>query len=231
MTPYDLRPFTIGNVSYPTNTTIAPIKTSLEEIDPFTYWMLERLEVWLKHYDGDKFTVDADSCELPDNEIVKYKLPYNPITSILEQQVGFPLVSCYKVSSITYEHTLTRYSTKCIYNITYTLPALSAAQKELMVPHMKAVEDIITAKFERPGEYFGNEYSGVQEINHQETTISALQLDDATNLYLPTLIMKYEVKFREEFNITGLSPLEGVDVSQDLDGMEDVFQTSIDFDL
>lgn len=218
--PYqEYGPFRIGNVDYPLKK--SPTKdTALKLANPFLNVLLDYIEEMLNIYMKDVFIEDCKLAGLSDiTSVVEYKLPYDPTQSLISQQVEFPLLACWTSEGRTVERTFIWYSTVSTLNITYTLPPLTEAQKEILQPYLKAVLDIITAKieqgqdpnFENCKRIYSDEFGGIEYIKNISFNFG--NISRPGNLFLPTLHMKYEVGIRENINYCNFNTFDEAHIS------------------
>lgn len=238
----DYGTFKVGNVVYPLTNDIT--NSLLQDANPAVFHALSYFTSMLNIHMGARWDAVVDAAGLDEliGKVVAYNLPFDPIVSMRESQIKFPLLALWESESETSEKTFSWYQTVGTWRLTYSLPSLTSAQTEQIYPFLKAARDIIIDRSEQGYDpnYNNNQqiwsdgYGGVAKVKVLNSKFSNLQVQSpagtsgSTNLYLPTLMITFEVTYRENFDNTSLETLDGADLTQQLDAV-DFIEQKIDF--
>lgn len=224
----DYGQFQIGKVTFPL--TSSTTNSLLQDADPALYYALDYFVLMLQTHLGARFNAAVTNAGLPelDGYVVKYALPYDPTPELLSQQMTFPLFAIWEESTKEEPKTLTWYHSVATWKAIYVLPALTGSQRELLNPFLKSVKNVIvdrTVQGHDPA-YRNNlivwdvDVSGIEKIRVTESRQAPFLVDPSTNLFLPTLLLTFDVLIRQNSNSQFFSKLDRVDTTQQLNGYE-----------
>lgn len=220
--------FKFGNTEFPLISSTA--NSLLQDADPAIFYALDYCKSMLILHLQDRWNAAVYQAGMSNMDgygsVVNYTLPYDPMPFLQTQQTKFPLLALWEKESVTEQKTFSWYHANKVWQLLYCLPALTAAQMEQLYPALKAADAILRDRIEQgydPNYHSGREiwsfmYAGVEKIQLSKSVFGYFTPPDKTNLYLPTLLCTIDLSVREGFNPAFLETLDGIDITQTLDG-------------
>lgn len=230
----DYGQFKVGNTVFPLTTSLA--NSLLKDANPAVYYALEYFTAMLQTHLGDRWDLAVVAAGMPElvGKVVSYSVPYDPLPDLQSQQMTFPLLAVWEKESTTEQITNSWYHHQCVWHVSYTLPALTSAQKELLYPFLNAAKKVLVDRTEQGYDpayedgltVWDETHAGIEKIQVSSATFGNVSVDPKTNLYLPALLLTLDVSIREGFDTSFLESFDGVDGYQLLDGYQFI-QTEI----
>lgn len=232
----DFGKFKVGNAIYPLTSSLS--NSLLKDVNAPLYYALDYFVSMIQTHLGARWNAAVVAAGMPelDGYVIKYALPYDPTPELLSQQVQFPLFALWEKSGREEPKTLSYYHTVGTWKAIYALPALTSGQKELLHPFLRAVKTVLadrTIQGHDPA-YQNNlvvwdvNVSGIEKIRLTEFEFGNFPFDPSANIFLPTVMMTFDVLVRQDSDPTFFETLAGVDTSLELEGVT-LVQTQLNF--
>ena len=221
----DYASFKVGSAGYPLSA--ATTNSLLKDGDPTLYLALDFWTAMIAQYGGARLTAEATAVGhslIAAQGPVAMRLPYDPAPWMLEEHTKFPL---FAIARDTVEHiyrTTVWSESVWTWQVSYSLPPLSPAQAERMLPFLKTVDDIIAhttlqgwdPSYTPPGGALGDRVwglAGIDKIEILSARIGNLEGAASSNgnpLWMPTWMCT--MKVYERTNPTAGTALVAVDL-------------------
>lgn len=232
----DYGQFKLGNAIYPLDP--ASSNSLLQDVNAPLYYALDYFSAMIRQHLGARWDVAVLAAGLPeyDGYVVRTALPYDPTPELITSQVKLPLLAVWEDEGTEEQKTLSWYHTVSTWKATYVLPPMTAAQKELLHPFLKAAKNTIadrTIQGHDPS-YLNNlvvwdvDVSGVEKIRLTKFKISDFQPSPLSNMFFPAVLMTFDVMVRQDSDPSFFEVADGVDITQQVEDL-DLIQTKIDF--
>ena len=213
--------FQTGAAGYPL--TSSTTNSLLRDADPALFYVLDYFQSVLTTYVQPRLLAEVARTPVIANiaGVVAQFLPLDPAPFLQEQQVRFPLLAVYRVKEKYTGKSVTWNDDVSMWKVAYVLPPLTGAQRERILPTLRAVAKTLQNRIEN---MFDPSYaSGVSPW--ALANIEAIQLMEgeygdwqgAGNLSFPSWIGTLEVKERDiEAATQWANSFTGVDAEIDL---------------
>ncbi len=145
-TPY--ASFRVGAVTQPLPSGAAAVQSLLQDADPAIFYLIEFFSFVINTYPGPRLLTAAEASNLTNvTSAVALAIPYDPTPWLSQAQFGlFPLLTVFRVSGATGRKTAGWEHDRGRFELTYSLPPLTAAQMETVGPILNAVAKALRAK-------------------------------------------------------------------------------------
>lgn len=213
--------FKHGGVTFPLAATSAAL---LDRCDPSIFYALQYYKQMIESYAGGALVAVAAAAGVSDiTASVAYSLPDNPESYLTTEQVKFPLLAVYRVGSQNRERTMTFREDVGQWRCAYVMPPMTAGQRELLKPILRAIGRIIESRTEAHGDphwtsgarVWGPSYANLEEI--RVTGEEYGDWGDGGDLTFPSIVMTIECKEREDIVASAYDALAGIDGATDTD--------------
>lgn len=186
--------FVHGGVTFPLATGTG--NSLLRDADPALYYVLDYFASVLQTYVGARLAAEAAAVGLATGpngitQAVGYKLPYDPLQVLQEQQLGrWPLLAVHRQAGKFVGKSVAFYSERDTWKITYVLPPLTGAQREKLGPVLAAIPKVLLNRIENkfdPGYASGANFAalaGIEEIGLVDEAWGSFEIPQ-TNLVFP----------------------------------------------
>jgi hypothetical protein len=192
--------FNHGGATYPLTSDVS--QSLLRDADPAVYYALEYFASIIETHVGDRLLSQARQNDITAiTKVIAAKIPYDPRPWLQEVQVPFPLLSVYRVASKYGVAASSWMRNAATWQVTYTLPSLTAAQMEQVGPILHAIESVLLNRIENMGdEEFQSgaevwELAGIEEISLDSASFGTFVA--GSNILLPTWIGTLTVRERD----------------------------------
>lgn len=216
----DYATWSYGGVTLPL---VSPGTNSLlQDADPAVYYTLDYFQSVINTYIGARLVAEAAKSPAVSQitSAVSAVLPYDPAPYLTENQFKFPLLALYRSKGSFKDHTIAWPHRIAEMTLQYILPPLNAGQAERLLPALNAVATTIHERIENmfdPSYQSGLKVwqaAGIESIILQTETYGRWDLGQG--LSFPTWTAKLQVAERVSFAAGGLSPLAGLDLTEDV---------------
>lgn len=192
--------FNHGGATYPLTSDLS--NTLLRDADPAVYYALEYFEQLIRTHIEPRLLAQVAQCGVSSiTKAVAAKIPYDPRPWLQEVQVPLPLLSVYRVASKYGVAASSWMRNQATWQVTYSLPPLTASQMEQIGPVLHAIESVLLNRIENMGdpEYRSGaevwELAGIEEISLDSASFGTLVA--GSNILMPTWIGTLTVRERD----------------------------------
>lgn len=139
--------FAVGAVTQPLPSGAAAVRTLLFDADPCLAYALDFWTYVINTYPGPRLLTAAAAANLTSVAApVSGVYPFDVQPYLLQAQFEFPLLTAYRVRGMTGRKTAAWEHDRGLFELTYSLPPLTAAQAKLVGPILNAVEKALRYK-------------------------------------------------------------------------------------
>lgn len=192
--------FNHGGATYPLTANLS--NSLLKDADPAIFYALEYFEAILRQHIGDRLLAQAAQHGIQAiRRVVEQKIPYDPRPWLQEVQLPFPLLAVYRIASKYGVASSSFMRNEATWQVSYSLPPLTAAQIEQVGPILHAVESALLNRIENMGdpEYRDGaevwELAGIEEITLESGTFGTFVA--GSNIFYPTWLGTLKVRERD----------------------------------
>jgi len=192
--------FNHGGATYPLTTDLS--NTLLKDADPAVFYALEYFEAILLRHVGDRLLAQAQQNGVPAiKKVVAQKIPYDPQPWLQEVQFPFPLLCVYRKASKYGVASASYMRNESSWQVSYSLPSVTAAQMERVGPILHAVESALLNRIENmfdPSYRDGAEVwalAGIEEITLESGSFGTFV--GGSNILFPTWVGTLKVRERD----------------------------------
>lgn len=207
--------------------------SALFDCDKPLFFFLSFARWLIRNYPGPRILQIAQQTTIKgsNGQILGDSVPQSYSTDIgpymQSDQLAFPLLACWRKESTYKQKTAAWEEDRCTFDLIYVLPTLDSAQADVLLPMMRAVEQVIRYKLTQsfdpgytpPGGTAGQSpwdlpFAAIDEIGLERGRHG--YLEGAQGLFFPALRISGYWLERDNYYQPGVPKLAGADITGDL---------------